>query len=143
MTKKKKTVIPFELKYFKGGGYHLFIKMKVDNHVVRFLIDTGASKTVLDKSFVKENLPHIIRSNNASSTGLGSRAIKSEAIVAQNILIGERMIKNLLCAVVDLRHVNAAYETINAKPIHGVLGSDVLKKYSAVLDYGTKRLTLF
>ena len=44
--------------------------------------------------------------------------------------------------MLDLSHVNQSYEQIGLKPIDGVLGSDVLLKYNAVIDYEKKILKL-
>ena len=49
---------------------------------------------------------------------------------------------NYKTILLDLSHVNNSYEQIKLKPVDGVLGSDLLLKYSAVIDYDKKILKL-
>jgi len=44
--------------------------------------------------------------------------------------------------LLDLSHVNKSYEQIGLKQIEGVLGSDILLKYNAIIDYPKKELRL-
>jgi hypothetical protein len=49
---------------------------------------------------------------------------------------------NYQAVAMNLSHVNYAYAQIGQKPIEGVLGSDLLKKYKAVIDYPKRKLYL-
>jgi predicted aspartyl protease len=48
--RKKISNIPLELMNIEGDGYHLMIEAEVNEKTVRLLVDTGASKTVFDKT---------------------------------------------------------------------------------------------
>ena len=43
---------------------------------------------------------------------------------------------------IDLSHVNKSYENIKLKPIDGVIGSDILLQFKAVVNYEKMELTL-
>ncbi|MEO6168266.1 MAG: hypothetical protein ABIO98_12170, partial [Chitinophagales bacterium] len=53
----RKISIPIKAISLQEDGFHLFVKGKLGKHTVRLLIDTGASKTVLDKKFISEWFP--------------------------------------------------------------------------------------
>ena len=125
-------------------GFHLLINISINGKPARMLIDTGASKTVFDKTrignFLKEEK---FETHDKLSTGLGTSNMKSHLVVIKKINIGKLEIKNYKSVVIDLSHVNVAYSEMKQKPIDGVLGSDILKQHKAVIDYGKKIMRLF
>ena len=44
--------------------------------------------------------------------------------------------------IIDLKHVNNALNEQNCTPIHGIIGSDILKKGNAIINYKSKYLYL-
>lgn len=124
-------------------GFHLLVNIRVNGKPVRLLLDTGASKTVFDKERAKRFLSEEkLEKHDKLSTGLGTSNMKSHLAVIERISLGKIEIKNYKTVVMDLSHVNVAYGEMKQKPIDGVLGSDILKKYKAVIDYGKRRLVL-
>lgn len=107
------------------------------------LVDTGASKTVFDKKRVlhfideKDFLPM-----DKLSTGLGTSSMKTHSTLLKKLQVGEIVMKNFEAIVLDLSHVNISYSKLDLPAIDGVLGSDVLVKYNAVIDYRKKELKL-
>lgn len=122
-------------------GFHLLINIRVNGKHARLLIDTGASHTVFDKerivNFIKKEK---VEKHDKLSTGLGTSNMKSHLAVIENISLGKIEIRNYKTVVIDLSHVNVAYKHMKQKPIDGILGSDILKKHKAVIDYGKKKL---
>jgi uncharacterized 2Fe-2S/4Fe-4S cluster protein (DUF4445 family) len=47
-----------------------------------------------------------------------------------------------LAAVLDLAHVNQAYELLQLPPIDGVMGSDILMQYLATINLKKMELSL-
>lgn len=124
-------------------GFHLLVNIRVNGKPARLLIDTGASQSVFDKdriiNFLKKEK---FEKHDKLSTGLGTSNMKSHLVVIEKIEIGKIIIRKYKTVVIDLSHVNVAYKQMKQKPIDGVLGSDILKKYKAVVDYGRKTLSL-
>ena len=124
-------------------GFHLQISIRINNKPANVLIDTGASQTVFDKAriadFLKEEKFEL---HDKLSTGLGTSDMKSHLVIIDEISLGKIKNKNYKSVVIDLSHVNVAYKQMKQKPIDGVLGSDILKKYKAVIDYGKRVLSL-
>lgn len=137
-----KTVIPIKALKLEDG-FHLLINVRVNGKAARLLIDTGASKTVFDKGRCIQFLSaDKFEKHDKLSTGLGTSSMKSHLAVISKITLGKINIKNYKTVVIDLSHVNVAYAQMDQKPIDGVLGSDILKRYKAVIDYGKKKLIL-
>lgn len=138
-----KTILEIEMITIEDDGLHLIVGSEVNDRKCRLLIDTGASRTVFDRTrifnFVEEaELEH----HDKLSTGLGTDSMPTSSTTLNHFLIGKIKIKNFHAILLDLTHVNSSYEKMGFSPIDGVLGSDVMNQYNAVIDYRKKRLTL-
>jgi hypothetical protein len=123
--------------------YHLFIELRIGETKSRLLLDTGASKTVFDSErilrFVKEGK---IETNESKSIGLGVDEMETKVVMLKQLKVGNLLMKKLEVAVLPLVHVNVTYKQLNLPEIDGVLGSDFLMKYKAVINYGKAYVTL-
>lgn len=137
------SIIPFNILSIDNEGFHLLIKLKINNKNANFIIDTGASKTVMDKTrignYVKEKE---FGMHDKLSSGLGTNTMESHFTIIKKMKIGEIEILKYNTVLLDLSHVNSSYEQVGLKPIEGVLGSDILLQYKAVIDYERKILKL-
>lgn len=132
------SIIPILLTAIEDDGFHLMIDVEVNGIPARMLIDTGASRSVFDleriTQFFAEKDPEM-EDNEQLSTGLGTREMQSQVVSLGEFKLGDLRIKNYPAVVIDLSHVNLSYKELNLDPIDGVLGSDILVKYGAVIDY--------
>jgi len=139
----KKYKINIIIEEIEKSNFHLFIELKIEKKKVRLLLDTGASKTVFDKKkvlrFVKEKN---IKKNESKSVGLGVSEVETKIVKLKNLKIGKLKINKMEVAVLDLNHVNQTYAQIKLHEIDGVLGSDFLMKYKAVINYEKGTLSL-
>jgi predicted aspartyl protease len=132
----KTTRIPISCISLAGDGYHIFISIKVNKIPANVLIDTGASKTVFDQERISKFIDHNdFELNETLSTGLGSSTIESRLTFLKKVKIGDFTIKKFPIAVMDLSHVNLSYEKIGLPGIDGVIGSDLLHGFNAIIDY--------
>ena len=67
----------------------------------------------------------------------------SHLVKVPGLVLGDFEIKDEKMILLDLSHVNESYAMMKLKPVDGVIGGDVLKKYKGVIDYGKRTLTLF
>jgi hypothetical protein len=138
-----KTIIPIELLFIEDAGYHLLVKAKVNGKTVTLLIDTGASKTVFDKGrilrFAEEES---FLTLEKLSTGLGTTMMETQSTVLKKFQIGKLQIANFETIVIDLSHVNITYAKLDLPAIDGVLGSDLMVKHHAIIDYKKKEMKL-
>ena len=123
------------------GGYHLFINVKVNGKRCRFLIDTGASRSVIDKSFFVKNVgKQHLKAIKQETTGLHSSVAESYLGKVKLLEIGKLGIKNQTMAAIDLSHVNMTYAKLKQPKIHGILGSDYMMHYKMIIDYGQGKI---
>lgn len=123
-------------------GYHLLLKIKINDKSATFVIDTGASNTVLDLTASgKFVLNDKIEENHKLSSGLGTNQMKSAVSKKQNLKIGNLIFKHSL-VILDLSHINHSYQQLGHKAIDGVLGCDILVKYQSIINLKNKELTL-
>ena len=138
-----KTTIPIEIFSIEDDGYHLKIAIAVNDKIAHMILDTGASRTVFDETRIAQFLVNeTIEEQNRLSTGLGTNTMESKKVVLNTVEIGAVAITNYQAAVLDLSHVNQSYEKLSLAPVDGVLGSDILVDYRALIDYQKKELRL-
>lgn len=140
----KSTKVPLELLNLHDDGFHLLVEVVVFGQAFKAVLDTGASKTVFDKTTVEQHINDgdLVISDKIS-TGLGTNSMESHTITIPLIKIGSFKLKNFEAAVLDLSTINQAYTSLNLTPVIGVIGGDILHSYEAVINYGKLHLKLF
>ncbi len=136
-----KTKLPFEILPIENDGFHLQLKVRINGVEANLILDTGASRSVFDETritlFTKNN--HV-EDNERLSTGLGTNTMTSKKVILEKLQLNELIIENYEATILDLAHVNQSYEKLELELIDGVLGSDILVEYNAIIDYGRKEL---
>jgi hypothetical protein len=135
--------IPLNIIDLHGDGFHPVLDIVLFNKPFKVVLDTGASRTAFDRDLLIQanEMANIIASERLS-TGLGTNTMESATAVIENIWIGDMMIPEMEVAVLDLSAINIAYRELGHPEVLGVLGSDVLMKYKAVIDFGKNLLLL-
>jgi predicted aspartyl protease len=137
------TIIPLKILDIGGEGFHLMMKILINGKVANVIVDTGASKTVFDKTAIEKFVNHkSFEEHDQLSSGLGTNTMISQTTTIKKIKIGLAEIENYKTVLLDLSHVNNSYSQIGLKQVDGVLGSDILLEYKAVIDYDKKVLKL-
>lgn len=135
--------IPLKLIPLDQDGFHLMVKVKLNNKVAKLVLDTGASKTVFDKhkiaKFVKQSR---FEKSEHLSTGLGTSTMESHLVNINKMAIGSILLVDFKMVLLDLSHISHSYEQLGLPAIDGVLGGDILNAYQAVINYGKKELWL-
>lgn len=134
--------VPLEIIDLNADGFHPLVNIHINGKPFTMVIDTGASKTALDKNlFLSANKKATLNSNEKLSTGLGTNTMRSYTTTVDQFNIGELSIPDFEVAVLDLSAINIAYEQMGHTQVLGVLGGDVLMQYKAVIDYGKKTIS--
>lgn len=140
---KNTITIPLNIIDLHGDGFHPVLDIVLFGKSFKVVLDTGASRTAFDHDLLKEaNEDAAIVASERLSTGLGTNTMESATAVIENIRIGDMLIAELEVAVLDLSTINIAYQEMGHPQVLGVLGSDVLMKYNAVIDFGKSVLKL-
>ncbi len=137
------TLIPLTILNLEDDGFHLLVEVVIFNQRFNAVLDTGASKTVFDKTIIEQyaKQEHILLSEHLS-TGLGTNTMESYTLLLSELKIGNLILTDYQVAILDLSSINRAYEMLDLEPILGVIGGDLLKKHKAVINYEEAILSL-
>ena len=68
--------------------------------------------------------------------------MESRFTIVDEFCISSLLIQNYQAILLDMKHVNESYKMMGLPPIDGVLGSDMLMKFKAVIDFDKEILKL-
>lgn len=123
--------IPFE--YI---GNLIVINARVNNgQEAKFIVDTGASQTVLDKSTAQALGP--LTTNTFNVTAL-AKAVPLSYTKLDKLQIGDLSIENISTLVTDLSSFSSS---IGQRP-GGLIGANVLSRFLVTFDFQDKKLVL-
>lgn len=112
------------------------VELKVNNSNYNFIIDTGSEKSFINKKIVESNITDSVYISTLNFDGITDD--KKSYIV--KILINDSIDVNML--TID---INSIQENIFIKSgiiVDGIIGSDILSKYNAIIDYKNNKLIL-
>ena len=113
---------------------HLLIKAKVNGVVGNFILDTGASNSCVGFESVDLFLLEAKKSKTQAS-GAGANGMFTQIAFKNQLQLGNWKDLEFDLVIFDLSHVNEALRQHKAKPVHGIIGADVLMKGKAIVDY--------
>ena len=106
-----------------------------------FIIDTGASNSCIDlKLYDLYNIRYQKSSEKASSA---TDQISNTMISKNNtIKIGKWYNNNVTVVLFDMTFINNTLNEHGIESVSGIIGSDLLKKGKAIIDYSDNKLFL-
>jgi predicted aspartyl protease len=120
---------------------HFEIIVKVNGKKGLFILDTGASNSLVDIDSVEQfNLT--VKDSEVKVAGAGAINMDSKISKKNKIKIGKWNHKKVALVLFNMTHVNTALKNQNANPVNGIIGTDLLKKGKAIIDYDKKYLYL-
>ena len=120
---------------------HFEIIAKINGVKGTFILDTGASNSCV--GFESVELFNLnAEKSEIKAAGAGAIDIETKMAQKNNIKIGKWKDEKLVLVLFNLTHVNTALINHNSKPVHGIIGADILKKGKAIIDYNKKYLYL-
>jgi hypothetical protein len=120
---------------------HFEINAKINGVKGLFILDTGASNSCVD--FDTATMFKLkVKESDIKAAGAGATDMKTQASDNNKFTIGKWKKTKVVIVLFSLTHVNTALTTHNAKPVHGIIGADLLKKGKAIIDYEKKYLYL-
>ncbi len=132
--------IPFEIRELDSKqNMQPVVMAQIDEYLLRLVIDTGASHSCLSKKLVKK---FINRKELKADVvmGVGRGRLNNKLIEISNFKIGDLDIKDHLFLSLQLSHINKMLTSLGIEPIDGLLGSDILCMYKALIDYSSQKL---
>jgi len=141
MKQRKKIEIPLKLVELENENYHILVEIRFSDNVPQmWVIDTGASKTVLDINLINYYFELNNPLTEIESMGIGENKIETKLGIISEINLGEVSLHDLHVALIDLSQLNLLYHKVTNENISGLIGSDFLIRYKAVIDF--KKLVL-
>lgn len=132
--------VPLQIIELEHHNYHILIEGNFnDATTLCWIIDTGASKTVMDSNL--NHYYYTIDSDNEDdyqSAGINQGMMETMVGIIPQLSFGELRIANQKVALIDLNHVNNIYEKYTEHRIAGLLGGDILMQYQCLIDYEKK-----
>jgi hypothetical protein len=120
---------------------HLLIKAKINGVLGNFILDTGASNSCVGF----ESIELFLLTAEASKTkasGAGATGMFTQTASNNKLQLGFWKDSSFDLVIFDLSHVNEALIQHKSKPVHGIIGADVLLKGKAIVDYANYFLYL-
>lgn len=113
---------------------HLLIKAKINGVKGNFILDTGASTSCVGFESVDLFLLEA-KNSKTKASGAGATGMLTQIATTNQLQLGTWKDIAFDVVIFDLSHVNEALTQHKAKPVHGIIGADILMKGKAIVDY--------
>ena len=138
-----RTKIPIDIIELESLNYHLILPTQPDEgETAYWVIDTGASKSVFDINLAEFILSEEEGTEDLHAANMSEEPLKTSLGILKPLLFGKLKVDNMKVALMDMNHINELYQKVSDYKICGLLGSDFLLKYNAVIDYKRRVLKL-
>jgi hypothetical protein len=137
LNKEKYKRIPFKI----SKTQHLLIKASINGVKGNFILDTGASSSCVGFESIDLFLLKAKKSKTKAS-GAGATGMLTQISVDNKLKLNRWKATDFNLVIFDLSHVNNALKEYKAKPVHGIIGADILLKGKGIIDYSNKCLYL-
>jgi predicted aspartyl protease len=113
---------------------HLAIKAKINGVSGNFILDTGASNSCIGFESI-EWFGLLAKKSKIKASGAGATGMHTQVARGNFLELGNWKNPDFELVIFDLSHVNQALLEHKSKPVHGIIGADVLQKGKAIIDY--------
>ncbi len=143
---KRKGFVPVKLKVLRvpdmSSSFHFLVRVKINGKKGNFILDTGASTTVVDIHRAdKFNITIPEMQPDIMAFGASPDELNVEFSGKNKIKIKSWKGGKFPVILMDLSHIREAME-LHQVEVDGILGADVLINGEAILDYGNEYLYL-
>ena len=123
-----------KIKFKISKTQHLLIKGRINGIEGNFILDTGASNSCVD--FEGIGLFELSAADSdTKAAGAGGTGMITQTSLKNTLRLGRWTTKNFGLVIFDMSHVNDALREYKARPVHGIIGADILLKGKAIIDY--------
>jgi predicted aspartyl protease len=141
------TVPGFDLSGFRripmhvSDGFNLYVDGSVNGKKARLMVDTGAFATLLHSRFMRRmQIP--LRDTPFSSSGVNLKQRGVQMATIARFSIGSMDLDRNDVGVINLEGLIHGGLLDASPPVAGLLGSEILRRNHAIIDFGTKNLYL-
>lgn len=122
------------IKFKLSSTQHLLIKGTINGISGNFILDTGASNSCVGFEGI-EHFSLLATDSETKAAGAGGTGMITQTSLKNKLKLGRWGTKNFGLVIFDMSHVNEALRQYKAKPVHGIIGADILLKGKAIIDY--------
>jgi predicted aspartyl protease len=123
-----------KIKFKVTKTQHLLVKAKINGVSGNFILDTGASNSCIGFESI-ERFELTAKKSKTKASGAGGTGMKTQTSAHNKLQLGSWKNSDFGIVIFDLSHVNEALESFKAKPVHGIIGADVLLEGKGIIDY--------
>jgi predicted aspartyl protease len=141
------TVPGFDFRGYRGipmhvsEGFNLYVDGSVNGKKAKLMVDTGAFATLLHSRFVRRmKIP--LRDTPFSSSGVNLKQRGVQVATISRFSVGSLDMRSKDVAVINLEGLIHGGLLDASPPVAGLLGSEILRRYHGIIDFGTKTLYL-
>jgi predicted aspartyl protease len=113
---------------------HLLIKAKINGIKGNFILDTGASNSCVGFESI-EHFSLEAKKSKTKASGAGATGMLTQTSSNNKLQLNNWKTKDFDLVIFDLSHVNEALNHYKVKPVHGIIGADILMKGKGIIDY--------
>jgi len=122
------------IKFKLSKTQHLLIKARINGIDGNFILDTGASNSCVGFDGIA-HFELVASDSDTKAAGAGGTGMVTQTSIKNNLKLGRWNTKTFGLVIFDMSHVNEALRQYKAKPVHGIIGADILIKGKAIVDY--------
>ncbi|HWM24485.1 MAG TPA: aspartyl protease family protein [Chthoniobacterales bacterium] len=125
----------------ESEGFNLYVNGSVNGKAARLMVDTGAFATLLHSPFLRRmNIPS--RQTKFRSVGVNLAQSRVRLATISRLSIGSMDMRSNNVAAINLAGLIHEGLLEGSPPVVGLLGSEMLQRYNAIIDFGTHSLYL-
>jgi len=125
----------------ENEGYNLYVDGSVNGTKARLMVDTGAFATLLHSQFVlRMKIP--LRKTKFRSVGVNLAQSRVRLATITRFSVGSMDMRSHNVGVINLEGLINGGLLEASPPVAGLLGSEMLQRYHAIIDFGTNSLYL-
>jgi predicted aspartyl protease len=125
----------------ESEGYNLYVDGSVNGTKARLMVDTGAFATLLHSQFVvRMKIP--MRQTKFRSVGVNLARSRVRLATITRFSVGSMDMQSHHVGVINLERLIHGGLLDASPPVAGLLGSEMLQRYHAIIDFGTNSLYL-
>jgi len=122
------------IKFKLSKTQHLLVKGKINGVDGIFILDTGASNSCVGFDGI-EQFKLLADDSDTKAAGAGGIGMLTQTSVKNSLKMSRWITKKFALVIFDMSHVNEALRQYKAKPVHGIIGADILLKGKSIIDY--------
>jgi hypothetical protein len=123
---------------FEFYNNHIYLPVEVNGHLRRFILDSGASVSIISERCARELGLSLSASHELENAGNGNNATRISYIKDVSVTLSGVQFLSGKALAVSLD----AYENQEGRSVDGVIGFELFKKRVVAIDYANRTLVL-